>query len=116
MPHMPKAKPKKWIYRKPKQKQSGNDTRRQRDERDKFYNTTQWRKLRALHLKRNPLCKWCEELGVVKVGKIVDHIKRIKSGGAPLDISNLQTLCTKCHAIKSGYEAHEKKNGNKHKN
>ena len=111
MPHFPKAKPKPWIYKKPKAKSSGHNTR-QRDERDKFYNTTQWRKLREHHLQNYPLCEWCKELDKTTIANVVDHKLRIKAGGDPLAMDNLQSLCTKCHATKSGYEAHENKKKN----
>lgn len=31
----------------------------------------------------------------------VDHIRELASGGAPLDYSNLQTLCRPCHRAKT---------------
>lgn len=31
----------------------------------------------------------------------VDHIKPINKGGESIDPANLQTLCYKCHAIKT---------------
>jgi 5-methylcytosine-specific restriction protein A len=57
----------------------------------------------------NPLCKHCEEKGIIKGGECVDHIIPIRLGGGHLMLSvkNLQTLCNSCHAIKSGKEAHK---------
>ena len=109
MPHLPKGNPKKWVARKPNQKSSGHQTRRTRDEDDKFYNTTPWRKLRAKYISEHPLCLWCDEEGRTTQGKVVDHITQIKMGGDRLNEENLQTLCTPCHAKKSAYEAHNKK-------
>jgi 5-methylcytosine-specific restriction endonuclease McrA len=34
----------------------------------------------------------------------VDHIKGLRDGGAPYDLSNLQTLCGSCHAKKTRIE------------
>ncbi|WP_222914410.1 HNH endonuclease signature motif containing protein [Natrinema sp. SYSU A 869] len=34
----------------------------------------------------------------------VDHIERIADGGHPLGESNLQTLCSECHAEKTADE------------
>ena len=35
---------------------------------------------------------------------MVDHIKPINKGGSKLDIDNLQSLCNRCHALKSAKE------------
>jgi len=32
---------------------------------------------------------------------MVDHIREISDGGAQLDSSNLQSLCSACHAAKT---------------
>ena len=32
---------------------------------------------------------------------MVDHIVPINKGGAPLDMDNLQSLCSHCHAAKT---------------
>ena len=67
-----------------------------------LYNSSKWRKfahkLRAL----NPLCKICMDEGRTNPCQMVDHIKPINSGGSIWDVNNLQCLCKKCHAIKSG--------------
>ncbi len=41
--------------------------------RNKFYNTTRWRKLRSMFIKENPLCVECNG-----IGQVVDHIIPIK--------------------------------------
>lgn len=103
MPHLPKAKPKQ--RRMPgATKVSGHNTRRQRDESDNFYNTTQWRKLRAYHIKNNPICRWCDEEERVTPAKVVDHIIPIKQGGDRTAMDNLQSLCERCHAVKSAWD------------
>ena len=58
-----------------------------------------------MHLQNNPLCEWCKELDKTTIANVVDHKQRIKAGGDPLAMDNLQSLCTKCHATKSAYEA-----------
>lgn len=88
---------------------SGHQTRRNRDEHDKFYNTTQWRNLRAYYIKNNPICRWCEEEDKVTTAKVVDHITPIKQGGHKTDIDNLQSLCEKCHAQKSAWDRYPAK-------
>lgn len=72
----------------------------------KFYASSAWRKLRALKIKLNPICEECATYGRATPGEVIDHIKPINQGGAPLSIENLQTLCHACHNRKSGQEAH----------
>lgn len=67
----------------------------------KFYQSTPWRKLREKVLKERPLCEQCRREGRITPAKVVDHIIPIVKGGAPLDESNLQPLCHKCHNKKS---------------
>jgi 5-methylcytosine-specific restriction enzyme A len=39
------------------------------------------------------------------MARVVDHVKAIKDGGARLDWSNLQSLCTACHNRKTAEDA-----------
>ena len=70
------------------------------------YNTTQWRNVRALILQDSPLCKACEEVGLITLAQMVDHIKPVRLGGNFWDRNNLQPLCNSCHASKSAKERH----------
>lgn len=70
----------------------------------KFYNSSQWRRLTKYMSKVQPFCKMCEKNGIYTPGDVTDHIKPIKQGGAKYDLENLQRLCLKCHAKKSGTE------------
>lgn len=97
MPNIPKGTKRPWLARKPKQNTEA------RKERNKFYKTKRWRDLRLMFIRQQPLCVEC---GVE--GKVVDHIKPIRLGGAPLDWDNLQTMCHRCHNAKSGRETHLK--------
>lgn len=66
------------------------------------YNAAAWRKLRAAHRAREPLCRSCMTQGRVTAGAVVDHIVPIdKDGSRFLDATNLQTLCARCHADKT---------------
>ena len=96
MPIFPKETPKPWIH-----KQAFENTA------NPFYHTPAWRKVRKAYITRHPLCAECERNGVIKQGKVVDHITPIRLGGAQFNWSNLQTLCEKCHNAKSGREAHQ---------
>ena len=70
------------------------------------YNTQQWRNVRALILQDSPLCKACEEVGLITLAQMVDHINPVRLGGDFWDRDNLQPLCNSCHASKSAKERH----------
>lgn len=75
-------------------------------ERTRFYDTKEWRAVRAVVLIRNPLCVECG-----KAAELVDHIKPISGADDPLalDLENLQSMCHACHNRKRGREAHGSK-------
>ncbi len=61
-----------------------------------------WRKVRAMVLSREPLCRQCARKGELKPAGVVDHI--IPHRGDPRlfnDPHNLQPLCAPCHATKT---------------
>ena len=60
----------------------------------KLYGSTRWRKLRALVLNEEPLCRLCERQGKTTAADTVDHIKEHKGDVALFyDRDNLQPLC-----------------------
>ncbi|MBO1529638.1 HNH endonuclease [Psychrobacter sp. F1192] len=63
-----------------------------------------WRKLRTQVLQRDGhLCVACERTGRYVPATDVDHIVNKASGGTD-DLSNLQSLCRKCHRSKTATE------------
>ena len=66
-----------------------------------FYQSTAWRKLRAIKLSEEPMCEECARAGRLTPAQMVDHIVPINKGGDALDKNNLQSLCNACHARKS---------------
>lgn len=66
-----------------------------------FYQSTAWRKLRAVKLEQEAMCEECLKVGRLTPAQMVDHIVPINKGGAGLDMDNLQSLCNTCHARKS---------------
>ena len=57
-----------------------------------------WQKFREYVLGIEPLCKDCEERGMVKAATELHHIRKIKD--APhlrLDQNNVRPLCDECH-------------------
>ena len=95
MPNVPKRKQRPWL-------QGSQQQSKERLQRNKFYHSTAWRKLRTTFIKQHPLCVECDG-----VGQVIDHIVPIKQGGESLAWENLQTMCHRCHNIKSGKEAHQ---------
>jgi 5-methylcytosine-specific restriction protein A len=75
------------------------------DNNDKFYNSWPWRKARKAFRLKNPLCKHCDDKGIATAAKVVDHIIPMKAGGDPLKETNFQSLCNRCHNIKSSNES-----------
>lgn len=72
----------------------------------KLINSRKWNKLRAAKMQSNPLCEICSAAGIITPGIEVHHIKPIDTGAndtertrLAYDMSNLQTLCHKCHII-----------------
>jgi len=58
--------------------------------------------MRNAFIKENPECNECG-----RIAQMVDHIQPVRLGGSFDDIDNLQSLCNRCHAAKSGREAHQ---------
>ena len=71
-----------------------------------------WQKARADHLRRNPLCVFCQRAGRLVPASVVDHITPPRLGDAKLsgdperiaaawklfwDRANWQPLCKRCH-------------------
>jgi 5-methylcytosine-specific restriction protein A len=78
-----------------KQEQQRYDKRRG-NFRERGY-TSQWDKVRLIKLRRNPLCERCDGQGKVESATLVHHIQSLSKGGALTDMSNLMSLCIKCH-------------------
>lgn len=64
-----------------------------------------WRKLRAQHVAREPLCVMCLREGKQTPTEIVDHIRPHRGDERlRLDPRNLQSLCRSHHAQKTAAE------------
>ena len=60
----------------------------------------------------NPICIECERNDRISTAEVVDHIKEIADGGSVWDISNLQSLCDRCHRTKTAIAVNERKKKN----
>ena len=67
----------------------------------RIYDLKAWRTLRDAHLAIEPLCRHCNERGIITAAREVDHIQAIREGGDPWDGDNLQSLCKPCHSRKT---------------
>jgi len=66
---------------------------------DKAYASIRWRKLRAMQLKKHPICALCDKSGIVSRATVVDHITPHKGNYDIMwDTDNLQSLCATCHS------------------
>ncbi len=70
-----------------------------------FYQSANWRRLRANFLRLHPLCRVCARKEQTVPAKVVDHIVPIKDGGGRFDTANLQSLCVSCHNRKTASES-----------
>ena len=106
MPSFPKKKIRPWIPKRVKtDSKSLSPVSRSSDEYVSFYNSKQWRSLRAYYRQMFPLCELCDKAGYTIEGQCVDHIIPMRLGGSQTNLSNLQTLCNSCHATKTGRES-----------
>lgn len=66
-----------------------------------IYGSRRWKGVRVQVLRRDGWrCVSCGSAGRLEV----DHVKPIRDGGAPYDMSNLQALCPSCHTRKTRLE------------
>ena len=77
-----------------------------------FYSSSAWLKLRNYKRSINPICEHCIKVNLITPFHVIDHIKPISEDGEALDLSNLQSLCKQCHAIKTGKETAKRKHMN----
>jgi 5-methylcytosine-specific restriction protein A len=74
-----------------------------------FYQSRQWRLVRAAFLREHPLCGVCSERGGLAPARVVDHVMPVKDGGARYVTTNLQALCVSCHNRKTARESAERR-------
>lgn len=72
-----------------------------------FYHSSEWKRIRAAKLAKNPYCECDQCAGKMNPAHMVDHIKRIEEGGSMTDFGNLQSMSNSCHARKSARESNE---------
>ena len=68
------------------------------------FGSRRYRRLRAIILATEPLCRTCKAAGRYISATEVDHIAPRHKGGEVADVANLQPLCAECHAAKTDKE------------
>src|SRR5690606_3209613 len=77
-------------------------TRRTKKEIRRIRDSSRWRNhVRPAQLLAVPYCQRCDEKGILTLATEVDHIAPLEIGGEPFDPANLQSLCFRCHVIKT---------------
>lgn len=73
-------------------------------ERNPFYVSVEWVKLRAIKFAMNPVCEHCHRKQTAEI----DHITPLRiAPEMALDVDNLQGLCKSCHARKTQKESRD---------
>lgn len=92
-------------------KKKYNPNSENRKQRQKIYQTTEWRKLRLAHLMNFPLCQRCSEHGVDTAAKDLHHLISFMKGkdederkSLAFNDNNIISVCQHCHL----YLHHEK--------
>lgn len=70
-------------------------------DRQKFYQSTEWRKLRAYKINNHPLCEECLKKDMLTPATEVHHIKDIVDCPTfenALNYDGLMSLCKSCHS------------------
>ena len=70
----------------------------------KWLNSARYKKMRARQLRNEPLCRECGKNGIVKAAVIYDHIIPHKENYELFWYGEAQSLCIKCHNIKTSTE------------
>lgn len=76
------------------------------NEKLKVYATSRWQRVRAMVLRRQPICKRCEQVPATEV----HHIKNARLYPEfAYDLANLEGLCRACHLRETAEETHAKR-------
>lgn len=63
-----------------------------------WYADRRWRKKREAQLLKEPLCRYCQELGRITAATIADHIEPHRGDRTAFWQGKLQSLCGPCHS------------------
>jgi 5-methylcytosine-specific restriction enzyme A len=63
-----------------------------------WYADRRWRRIRAAQLQKEPLCRYCQKQGRIKLADVADHIEPHKGDKHKFYYGALQSLCHLCHS------------------
>jgi len=87
------------------ERQSALNRTADRKHSSKLYNGKAWQSMRESQLRREPLCRACNDIGRITIATDVDHITPHRNNAKLFfDRSNLQSLCKACHSAKTARE------------
>ena len=80
---------------------------------DRLYDRRIWDHMRRQQLLREPLCRYCQEVGALTPATIADHVVPHRGDWDLFsDADNLQSLCKWCHdSVKQQEEKTGKRRG-----
>lgn len=77
-----------------------------------WYADRRWRAKRAAQLQREPLCRYCQQLGQITAATVADHIEPHRGDRKKFWSGALMSLCGSCHSsTKQREEAGSARNG-----
>lgn len=68
-----------------------------REEWRRWYSRKAWKDRRAHQLSNHPLCRFCEQIGIVTEASVADHIEAHRGDADLFWHGDLQSLCAPCH-------------------
>ena len=78
----------------------------------RLYKTARWQKRRKYQLIREPLCRYCAQMGVITPATVADHVEPHRGDEEKFWTGELQSLCAICHSgAKQSEEATGRKRG-----
>jgi 5-methylcytosine-specific restriction enzyme A len=77
--------------------------------RARFYRSQEWKRVRGIHLIRQPLCQLCLKNDRLVPAAAVHHLETIEARpDRALDMTNLESICTSCHSALHAHKAKPK--------
>lgn len=62
-----------------------------------LYRTARWQRIRKAQLDREPLCRYCQQMGRITAATVCDHITPHKGDAVAFHAGPFQSLCKPCH-------------------
>lgn len=89
-------------HRNPKRKDITPKTNQKTRRNTNIYDSQRWRRLSIKQRTKHPFCAHCALDNIVQAANVADHIIEIEDNPKLAYVmSNLQSLCFSCHAIKT---------------